>query len=164
MEKAQVAARSQANLTPAEKVSQRVRRVFNTRELIQEGGFHDRIILEYTGYRSKVFSPSDAKLMVAIAECDEGKMKLLHRHPGSDSVLVWIEGEGEYLTGGGEAVPARPGDILLSPNGLPHGVRNTGKGPCRWLFVEGPEKTVDLPNDEIRSPSDPALIAQFQKD
>lgn len=50
----------------------------------------------------------------------------VHSHDldGELSILV-LEGEGEFLDGGPDAVPARPGDVLLAQVREPHGVRAT---------------------------------------
>ncbi len=48
----------------------------------------------------------------------------VHNHDldGELSILV-LEGEGEFLGGGLDTIPARPGDVLLSQVREPHGVR-----------------------------------------
>ncbi len=45
-----------------------------------------------------------------------------HDTEGQLSILV-IEGEGEFLAAGDAAVPATPGDLLISEITEPHGVR-----------------------------------------
>ncbi len=123
---------------------------------VPEEDFIAVAICGYEGYRLRWLSPPDAKLLWNLAACPPGHLKLCHRHPDADSVLIFLSGEGEFLLGGGETRPARPGDVLFSVDGLLHGVRNTGGSWARWVYVEGPMPLVtEFPTSEIiaRAPS-----------
>ena len=48
-----------------------------------------------------------------------------HNIEGQLSIVV-LEGEGLFLAKGGETIPAKPGDILISDISEPHGIRATG--------------------------------------
>jgi quercetin dioxygenase-like cupin family protein len=50
----------------------------------------------------------------------------VHSHDVEGQLSITIlEGEGEFLGQGGETIPARPGDVLISEISEPHGVRAT---------------------------------------
>jgi quercetin dioxygenase-like cupin family protein len=123
---------------------------------VPEDEFMAVSICGYEGYRLRWLSPPDAQLLWNLAACPPGHLKLCHRHPNADSLLIFLDGECEFLLGGGETRPARPGDVLFSVDGLLHGVRNTGDSWARWVYVEGPMPLVtEFPTSEIiaRSPS-----------
>jgi mannose-6-phosphate isomerase-like protein (cupin superfamily) len=54
-----------------------------------------------------------------------------------DKVYQVIEGEGVFLLDGRE-LPATAGDLLVAPEGVPHGVRNTGSGRLLMLAILAP--------------------------
>ena len=48
-----------------------------------------------------------------------------------------VDGEGMFLLEGRD-LPMQAGDLLVAPDGVPHGVRNTGKGRLLVLAVLAP--------------------------
>ena len=88
------------------------------------------------GYKSKIIFSE--KLNVLIADIEPGMLKNRHAHPNSDSIIVILEGEGEYYLNETESHPIKPGDVCIAPAGSLHGVANTGTVPIRYLCVEGP--------------------------
>ena len=58
-----------------------------------------------------------------------GRSTRCTRTPGQDKVYQVIEGEGLFLLDGRE-LPMKAGDLLVAPEGVAHGVRNTGTGAC----------------------------------
>jgi len=48
-----------------------------------------------------------------------------HVHAG-DHYWVVLEGEGDYLSAGQDAVAVAPGTLLLAPAGESHGISNSG--------------------------------------
>jgi quercetin dioxygenase-like cupin family protein len=106
--------------------------------------------LGYGGYRVRFMTPEGSQILANAAMCYPGQMKLIHSHPGRDSVLVLLEGEAEYLLGERESRRVAPGDALISPDGSFHGLRNIGNSRCLWVYLEGPlPLTMDLPNTEL---------------
>lgn len=71
------------------------------------------------------------RLLVGLNAFEPGQEHALHAHAGLDKVYHVIEGEGVFLLQGRE-LPMREGDLLVAPEGIPHGVRNTG---ARRLLV-----------------------------
>src|SRR6187397_694386 len=66
-------------------------------------------------------------LLVGLNAFEPGQSHQLHAHAGMDKVYHVIEGEGVFLLDGRE-LPARAGQLLVAPDGVPHGVHNTGTG------------------------------------
>ncbi len=92
----------------------------------------------YVGYFVRWLTPDTGQFLSNFAGSFPDKQKLVHTHPGKDSIIVFLEGEADFLIGGQQRVKAKPGDVLLSPGGRPHGIQNTGKNVCRWIYMEGP--------------------------
>jgi quercetin dioxygenase-like cupin family protein len=85
--------------------------------------------------KSTIFS--SARLLVGLNAFEAGQSHALHAHAGLDKVYQVIEGEGTFLLEGRE-LPARAGDLLVAPDGVPHGVRNTGPGRLLVLAILAP--------------------------
>jgi mannose-6-phosphate isomerase-like protein (cupin superfamily) len=54
-----------------------------------------------------------------------------------DKVYQVVAGEGEFLLEG-EEVPMSSGIVLVAPEGVPHGIRNTGKERLIVLAILAP--------------------------
>ena len=65
------------------------------------------------------------RLLVGLNAFEPGQEHALHAHAGQDKVYQVLEGEGLFLLEGRE-LPMKAGDLLVAPEGVPHGVRNTG--------------------------------------
>jgi quercetin dioxygenase-like cupin family protein len=79
-----------------------------------------------------VFSPdkmgkttlfSSSRLLIGLNAFEPGQAHALHSHAGMDKAYHVLEGEGVFLLEGRE-LPMRAGDLLVAPEGVPHGVRN----------------------------------------
>jgi quercetin dioxygenase-like cupin family protein len=77
------------------------------------------------------------RLLVGLNAFEPGQEHALHAHGGQDKVYQVIEGEGEFLLEG-TALPMRAGDLLVAPEGVPHGVRNTGTQRLLVLAILAP--------------------------
>ena len=78
-----------------------------------------------------------ARLLVGLNAFEPGQEHTLHAHAGMDKVYQVIEGEGVFLLEARE-LPMRAGDLLVAPQGVPHGVRNTGTGRLLVLAILAP--------------------------
>jgi quercetin dioxygenase-like cupin family protein len=78
-----------------------------------------------------------AHLLVGLNAFEPGQAHALHAHAGMDKVYHVIEGEGVFLLEGREW-PMRAGDLLVAPDGVPHGVRNTSPARLVVLAVLAP--------------------------
>jgi mannose-6-phosphate isomerase-like protein (cupin superfamily) len=65
------------------------------------------------------------RLLVGLNCFEPGQEHALHAHPGTDKVYHVLAGRGLVLLEGRE-VPVEPGVLLVAPEGVPHGIRNTG--------------------------------------
>jgi mannose-6-phosphate isomerase-like protein (cupin superfamily) len=81
------------------------------------------------------------RLLVGLNAFEPGQSHALHAHAGMDKVYSVIEGEGVFLLEDRE-LPMAAGDLLIAPEGVPHGVRNTGARRLLVLAIlsPGPEK------------------------
>lgn len=77
------------------------------------------------------------RLLVGLNAFEPGQAHALHAHAGMDKMYHVLEGEGVFLLEGRE-LPMRAGDLLIAPEGVPHGVRNTGAGRLLVLAVLAP--------------------------
>ena len=73
-----------------------------------------------------------ARLLVGLNAFEPGQEHALHAHAGQDKVYHVLEGEGRFLLEERE-LEMKAGDLLVAPEGVPHGVRNTG--PSRLLVL-----------------------------
>lgn len=72
------------------------------------------------------------RLLVGLNAFEPGQQHALHAHAGQDKVYHVLEGSGVFLLDGRELAMQR-GDLLVAPEGVPHGVSNTG--PERLLVL-----------------------------
>lgn len=80
------------------------------------------------------------RLLVGLNAFEPGQQHALHAHAGQDKVYHVIAGEGAFLLEGRE-LPMTAGDLLIAPEGVPHGVRNTGPGRLLVLAILAPSPT-----------------------
>ncbi len=77
------------------------------------------------------------RVLVGLNAFEPGQSHTLHAHAGMDKVYQVVEGEGVFLLEGRE-VPMKAGDLLVAPEGVPHGVKNTGAGRLLVLAILAP--------------------------
>jgi mannose-6-phosphate isomerase-like protein (cupin superfamily) len=77
------------------------------------------------------------RLLVGLNAFEPGQSHALHAHAGMDKVYAVIEGEGVFLLEDRE-LPMRAGDLLVAPEGVPHGVRNSGTARLLVLALLAP--------------------------
>jgi mannose-6-phosphate isomerase-like protein (cupin superfamily) len=85
--------------------------------------------------KATIFASS--RLLVGLNAFEPGQSHALHAHRGMDKVYSVVEGEGVFLLQDRE-LPMRAGDLLVAPEGVPHGVRNTGQGRLLVLAILAP--------------------------
>jgi quercetin dioxygenase-like cupin family protein len=79
------------------------------------------------------------RMMVGLNAFEPGQSHDLHAHAGMDKMYYVLEGEGVFLLDGVEA-PMAAGDVLVAPDGVPHGVRNDGGARLLVMAVLAPWK------------------------
>lgn len=77
------------------------------------------------------------RLLVGLNAFEPGQSHALHAHAGQDKVYHVVEGEGLFLLEGRD-LPMRAGDLLVAPEGVPHGIRNTGDARLLVLAILAP--------------------------
>src|ERR1044071_3540729 len=77
------------------------------------------------------------RMLVGINAFEAGQQHALHSHAGMDKVYHVIQGSGVFLLPDRE-VPMSAGDLLVAPEGVPHGIRNTSADRLVVLAILAP--------------------------
>ena len=77
------------------------------------------------------------RLLVGLNCFEAGQFHQLHTHAGMDKVYQVVEGEGAVLLEGRE-LPIKAGEMVIAPDGVPHGIRNPGPGRLLVLAILAP--------------------------
>jgi len=77
------------------------------------------------------------RLLVGLNAFEPGQSHALHTHAGMDKMYQVVSGSGVFLVKDRE-LPMNAGDVLVAPEGIPHGVKNTGSGRLLLLAVLAP--------------------------
>jgi len=77
------------------------------------------------------------RMLVGLNAFEPGQLHALHAHAGMDKLYQVIEGEGALLLEGREA-PMKVGDLVVAPEGVPHGIRNTSSARLLVLVILAP--------------------------
>jgi quercetin dioxygenase-like cupin family protein len=74
---------------------------------------------------------------VGLNAFEPGQEHALHTHAGMDKVYHVLEGRGAFLLEGREE-SMEPGVMLVAPDGVSHGIRNTGDERLLVLAILAP--------------------------
>lgn len=77
------------------------------------------------------------RLLVGLNAFEPGQQHALHAHEGMDKVYHVLQGRGTFLLEGRE-VAMREGEMLVAPEGVPHGIRNDSDARLVVLAVLAP--------------------------
>ena len=77
------------------------------------------------------------RLMLGLNCFEPGQEHKLHAHPGLDKVYQVLAGEGVFVLADRE-LAMRAGDMLVAPEGVPHGIRNTARERLVVLAILAP--------------------------
>lgn len=77
------------------------------------------------------------RLLVGLNCFEPGQEHALHAHAGLDKVYQVLSGTGEFLLEG-RTLPMMAGAMLVAPEGVPHGIRNTGSERLVVLAILAP--------------------------
>src|SRR5262245_18925195 len=77
------------------------------------------------------------RLLIGLNSFEPGQFHALHSHEGMDKVYQVVEGEGVVLLEGRELRIAQ-GELVVAPDGVPHGIRNTGTSRLLVLAILAP--------------------------
>jgi mannose-6-phosphate isomerase-like protein (cupin superfamily) len=104
---------------------------------------HPKVIrpAEYAEWRADRMGKStlfeSPRILVGINAFEAGQQHVLHSHAGMDKVYYVVEGSGVFLLKDRE-LPMGSGDLLVAPEGVPHGIRNTGEQRLVVLAILSP--------------------------
>jgi len=77
------------------------------------------------------------RMLVGLNGFEPGQEHRLHAHSGMDKLYHVLKGRGVFLLQGREE-PMEAGMLLVAPEGVPHGIRNTGDERLLVLAVLAP--------------------------
>jgi mannose-6-phosphate isomerase-like protein (cupin superfamily) len=77
------------------------------------------------------------RILVGLNAFEPGQEHKLHAHAGMDKVYHVLAGRGLFLLEGREE-PLEAGTMLIAPEGVPHGIRNTGEERLLVLAILAP--------------------------
>ncbi|HSS76168.1 MAG TPA: cupin domain-containing protein [Thermoanaerobaculia bacterium] len=77
------------------------------------------------------------RLLVGLNAFEPGQEHKLHAHSGMDKVYHVLAGSGVFLLAGRDE-PMAAGMMLIAPEGMMHGIRNTGKERLLVLAILAP--------------------------
>lgn len=77
------------------------------------------------------------RLLVGLNAFEPGQEHRLHAHAGMDKVYHVLAGRGTFLLEGREE-PMAAGTMLIAPEGVLHGIRNTGTERLLVLAILAP--------------------------
>lgn len=77
------------------------------------------------------------RLLVGLNSFEPGQEHRLHAHAGMDKVYHVLAGRGVFLLEGREA-PMAAGMMLIAPEGVLHGIRNTGSERLLVMAILAP--------------------------
>ncbi len=77
------------------------------------------------------------RVLVGLNAFEPGQEHRLHAHEGMDKVYHVLRGRGLFLLEDREE-PMAEGTMLVAPDGVPHGIRNTGEERLVVLAVLAP--------------------------
>ena len=77
------------------------------------------------------------RVMVGLNCFEPGQEHALHAHEGMDKVYQVVSGSGLFLLEG-EEIPMESGVMLVAPEGVAHGIRNSGNERLVVLAILAP--------------------------
>jgi mannose-6-phosphate isomerase-like protein (cupin superfamily) len=77
------------------------------------------------------------RILVGLNSFEPGQEHRLHAHSGMDKVYHVLSGRGVFLLEGREAA-MEAGMMLIAPEGVLHGIRNTGKERLLVMAILAP--------------------------
>ena len=77
------------------------------------------------------------RMLVGLNCFEVGQEHALHAHKGMDKVYHVLEGAGLFLLED-RTIPMQTGEMLIAPEGIPHGIRNTGTQRLVVLAILSP--------------------------
>ena len=106
----------------------------------------DAVVLSNPGKRSAQIvwhgNAADAQATITRVTMDPGAVSALHSHPRSEQIWFIEEGEALLLFDDDRAEPLAPGDVVRTPPGDVHGVKNVGSTRFVYLTITCPPENM----------------------
>ena len=77
------------------------------------------------------------RMLVGLNSFEPGQEHRLHTHAGMDKVYHVVLGSGQFVLDDRE-IPMEAGTMLVAPEGVAHGIRNTSDGQLVVLAILAP--------------------------
>jgi len=77
-------------------------------------------------------------LALGVNETEPGSMVPEHLHESEEEVMLFLEGEGKFITNDQE-IDLKPGICVYNPPGSPHRIINTGTTKLKFVWVYAPQ-------------------------
>jgi putative monooxygenase len=77
-------------------------------------------------------------LALGVNETEPGSMVPEHLHESEEEVMLFLEGEGKFITKD-EEIYLKPGICVYNPPGSPHRIVNTGTTKLKFVWVYAPQ-------------------------
>lgn len=87
-----------------------------------------------------VLAPKGPVNSMVVWNLEPGQENDYHQHPETEHMQFVIEGELEWTLGDAAPVTVRPGQLVVVPPGVPHGIRNTGQQRATYASINSPGK------------------------
>lgn len=77
-------------------------------------------------------------LALGVNETEPGSMVPEHKHETEEEVMLFLEGEGKFITEDQE-IDLKPGICIYNPPGALHKIVNTGTTKLKFVWVYAPQ-------------------------
>lgn len=77
-------------------------------------------------------------LALGVNETEPGSMVPEHKHDNEEEVMLFLEGQGKFITENQE-IEVRPGICVYNPPGALHKIVNTGTTKLKFVWVYAPQ-------------------------
>jgi quercetin dioxygenase-like cupin family protein len=80
----------------------------------------------------------EGKQGIVLWNLEPGQENDYHLHPSTEHLHIVLSGTAEYTLAGEAPVVVRPGQAVMVPAAVPHGIRNIGADRCTYMAVTSP--------------------------
>lgn len=85
-----------------------------------------------------IYQKPDNGLDIVMWNLQPGQCNDYHVHPSTEHLHVIIDGEAEYTLADAAPVRLGPGQAVMVPANIAHGIRNVGTQRCSYLAITSP--------------------------
>jgi quercetin dioxygenase-like cupin family protein len=84
------------------------------------------------------FAYIQGQLGIVVWNLEPGQWNDYHLHPTTEHLHLVLAGEVEYHLGDLPPIPVKAGQAVIVPEGVAHGIHNTGSTPASYMAVTSP--------------------------